>query len=98
MVELLPSGLHLCLDAAPALALVDEPITLHGPAFGVWHSTADFIANAAGVVDLQRDAPVSGSYAGVEPMGLLWSMVPASAPTSFGGASLQPLTVTFTAE
>ena len=41
-----------------------------------WRSCAGFRADAEGVVDLQRDAPVSGSYAGVSAMGLIWSQVP----------------------
>ncbi|MGE8319896.1 MAG: acyl-CoA thioester hydrolase/BAAT C-terminal domain-containing protein [Comamonas sp.] len=41
-----------------------------------WRSEALFTAGADGVVDLERDAPVSGSYGGVSPMGLLWSQSP----------------------
>ncbi|MEO7152454.1 MAG: acyl-CoA thioester hydrolase/BAAT C-terminal domain-containing protein [Burkholderiaceae bacterium] len=57
-----------------------EEISLHtrtqrGPDVA-WRSAATFRADADGVVDLQRDAPVSGSYAGVAPMGLIWSQVP----------------------
>jgi len=39
---------------------------------GVWSARATFKA-ASGLVDLARDAPVSGSYRGVSPMGLFWS-------------------------
>lgn len=49
--------------------------TQRGPD-GVWRSCAGFRADAEGVVDLQRDAPASGSYAGVSAMGLIWSQVP----------------------
>jgi len=52
--------------------------TLRGPGV-VWHAQANFRADAQGVVDLQRDAPLSGSYAGVSTMGLLWSQVPEQA-------------------
>ncbi len=41
-----------------------------------WASEAVFVADAAGTVDLERDAPSSGSYSGVSPMGLLWSQRP----------------------
>lgn len=41
-----------------------------------WASEAVFVADAAGTVDLERDAPLSGSYAGVSAMGLLWSQRP----------------------
>ncbi|AJG19576.1 acyl-CoA thioester hydrolase/BAAT C-terminal domain-containing protein [Cupriavidus basilensis] len=49
--------------------------TLRGPELA-WASEATFAANAAGTVDLERDAPLSGSYTGVSPMGLLWSQRP----------------------
>jgi dienelactone hydrolase len=39
-------------------------------------SEATFVADDNGTVDLERDAPLAGSYEGVEPMGLLWSMQP----------------------
>ncbi len=42
----------------------------------VWRSAASFRADAQGLVDLQRDAPVSGSYSGVSAMGLVWSQAP----------------------
>ena len=38
-----------------------------------WQSHARFIADAQGHVDLTRDAAVAGDYAGVSPMGLIWS-------------------------
>ncbi|QQX85874.1 acyl-CoA thioesterase/BAAT N-terminal domain-containing protein [Cupriavidus necator] len=41
-----------------------------------WASQADFIAAGDGSVDLERDAPVRGSYDGVAPMGLLWAQRP----------------------
>jgi dienelactone hydrolase len=47
---------------------------------GLWASAAAFRADADGVVDLERDAPVDGAYAGPDPTGLLWSMQPAGDP------------------
>ncbi|QEI05003.1 palmitoyl-CoA hydrolase [Pigmentiphaga aceris] len=38
-----------------------------------WQSTASFVADAQGHIDLTRDAPIAGDYAGVSPMGLIWS-------------------------
>nr|WP_316643169.1 acyl-CoA thioester hydrolase/BAAT C-terminal domain-containing protein [uncultured Roseateles sp.] len=49
--------------------------TVRGPGV-VWRSVASFRADAAGLVDLMRDAPVSGSYEGVSAMGLIWSQAP----------------------
>lgn len=40
---------------------------------GLWSATATYEANGAGVVDLTRTAPQSGSYRGVSAMGLFWS-------------------------
>ncbi len=40
---------------------------------------AVFRADADGCVDLSRDAPLSGSYAGVHPAGIFWSMTAAGA-------------------
>lgn len=41
-------------------------------------SAATYRANGNGEIDLKRDPSLSGSYVGVEPMGLLWSMTPDS--------------------
>ena len=42
-----------------------------------WASSAVFMAAADGSVDLTRDAPLTGSYSSVDPMGLIWSMASA---------------------
>jgi len=72
-------------DIRPDSALVDEPIAIAvsglAPASQVtialegqrWSSTATFVADANGVVDLTRMAPERGDYEGVDPMGLFWS-------------------------
>jgi dienelactone hydrolase len=39
-----------------------------------WRSEAVFRADAQGTADASRDAPVRGSYTGVERMGLFWAM------------------------
>jgi len=39
-----------------------------------WLSQAVFQANSAGRVELARQSPITGSYKGVDPMGLFWSM------------------------
>ena len=43
----------------------------------VFESHAYFIADKDGEVDVCRDSSLGGSYSGVSPMGLLWSMKPA---------------------
>lgn len=61
-----------------------------------WSAEATFAADAAGTVDLARDAPLAGSYQGVDQMGLFWSMRPEPGPDiRFDPDTL--LTVTLTA-
>jgi fermentation-respiration switch protein FrsA (DUF1100 family) len=45
----------------------------------IWTSRAMFRADAHGVTDLSRDAPVEGDYSDVSPMGLIWSQSPLEA-------------------
>ena len=40
---------------------------------GRWTSSATFLSDRAGRIDLTRMAPIAGSYVGVDPMGLFWS-------------------------
>lgn len=40
-----------------------------------WRSQATFRADEAGLVDLAVSAPIDGSYSGVDPTGLFWSMM-----------------------
>jgi len=61
---------------------------------GTWSANATFKANQSGVVDLARDAPLSGSYRGVSAMGLFWAQHqtgPGSAPLN--GRTVTTLTV-----
>ncbi|CAI5640462.1 unnamed protein product [Oreochromis niloticus] len=44
----------------------------------VFSSAATYRADGNGEIDMKRDPSLSGSYFGVEPMGLLWSMTPDS--------------------
>jgi hypothetical protein len=43
-----------------------------------WHSRAVFRADGGGMIDLDHARPRSGTYTGVDGMGLFWSMVPPS--------------------
>ena len=58
----------------------------------VFESHAHFIADKDGEVDVCRDSSLGGSYSGVSPMGLLWSMKPA--PGQRKGIRLMKLDVT----
>jgi dienelactone hydrolase len=61
-----------------------------------WQSAATFTAAADGTADLTRDAPVTGSYRHVDPMGLVWSMTPAGAAAE-GAGYLAPTRLDVTA-
>jgi dienelactone hydrolase/RimJ/RimL family protein N-acetyltransferase len=39
-----------------------------------WTSHATFEADSNGIVTLAKQAPISGTYSGIDPMGLFWSM------------------------
>ncbi|MFH0898369.1 MAG: acyl-CoA thioesterase/BAAT N-terminal domain-containing protein [bacterium] len=41
-----------------------------------WLSRATFKADDKGMVNVATQAPISGSYEGIDPMGLFWSMTP----------------------
>lgn len=49
-----------------------------------WTSTTTFAADAAGIVDSATMAPISGSYAGVDPDGFFWSMTEGPIPEGLG--------------
>jgi dienelactone hydrolase len=64
-----------------------------------WSSSATYAADASGAVDLTRQAPLSGTYSGVDGLGLLWSMTP-SRPTEktyFSKRKPAPLTINLSA-
>lgn len=102
-------------DPLPSQCLVDQSleIRLRGASAGesvvlricsrfndaVLLSEATFTADGFGVVDLCRDAPISGSYAGVDAMGLFWSRAPISVEraSTIRAPSHDPLTVILTA-
>ena len=65
-----------------------------------WDSQATFMADAQGVVDLTRDAPVGGDYAEVAPMGLLWSQYPDEGVSQeiYADDVMQPLVTPLIAE
>ncbi|MFT4192844.1 MAG: acyl-CoA thioester hydrolase/BAAT C-terminal domain-containing protein [Comamonas sp.] len=64
----------------------------------VWRSQASFRADAQGTLDLGRDAPLAGGYAGADAMGLIWSQAPepASAREVFADEPAAALTTQLT--
>uniref|UniRef100_A0A669DD61 Acyl-CoA thioester hydrolase/bile acid-CoA amino acid N-acetyltransferase domain-containing protein n=1 Tax=Oreochromis niloticus TaxID=8128 RepID=A0A669DD61_ORENI len=62
----------------------------------VFSSSATYRADGSGEVDLNRDPSLGGTYVGVEPMGLLWSMRPDTMHKRFQKTkSLEPQLVKF---
>uniref|UniRef100_A0A669FBX7 Acyl-CoA thioester hydrolase/bile acid-CoA amino acid N-acetyltransferase domain-containing protein n=1 Tax=Oreochromis niloticus TaxID=8128 RepID=A0A669FBX7_ORENI len=62
----------------------------------VFSSSATYRADGSGEVDLNRDPSLGGTYVGVEPMGLLWSMRPDTMHKRFQKTkSLEPQLVNF---
>ena len=60
---------------------------------GVWSASATYKATGAGVVNVARMAPQSGSYHGVSPMGLFWSQRLVGAGSSANGSTVTTLVV-----
>lgn len=103
-------------DTLPETCLVDETLAIRvlGAQPGaritlkLWSSfngvvllsSAIFTADSTGVVDLGDHAPTSGSYQGVDAMGLFWSRAPVHGDIAEGfvGMTNDPLSVTLTAE
>lgn len=105
----------LTISVTPADALIDVPrrIVVTGATPGelvqvashtlragaAWLSSARFVADAAGHVDLSLTPALEGSYAGISAMGLLWSQVPEHEGKRelFHADVQQPLTTTLRA-
>lgn len=56
-----------------------------------WSSRAVFQAHPDGTIDLSRDAPLEGDYAGVDAQGLIWSQKLQSAAAPADTANLDPI-------
>jgi dienelactone hydrolase len=65
-----------------------------------WSSHAVFQTDGSGAVDLATACPVSGSYAGADVAGLVWSLAPEgdAQKAPFEESNLKPFQVTFAAE
>ena len=67
----------------------------------IWQASAVFAADAAGTVDLGRDAPLEGSYESADAMGLIWSMTPSTEDWeqhARAAPQLQPMRIRYEAE
>src|SRR5262249_6248520 len=66
----------------------------------LWRSHATFRADAQGCVDVAVQAPLAGTYAEADAMGLFWSMRPETTAEAapFAKSGLAPTLMTITAE
>ncbi|MBT2325727.1 acyl-CoA thioesterase/BAAT N-terminal domain-containing protein [Variovorax paradoxus] len=83
-------------DLAAGEALVARLYSAGGLGGAVIASEATFVADSEGVVDIARQAPVSGSYQGVDAMGLFWSRAPVTQTEAlaFDDVNKDPFTAT----
>ncbi|KAM6171625.1 acyl-coenzyme A thioesterase 3-like isoform 4-T4 [Erethizon dorsatum] len=82
-VILQPAGRSLCdepLRIAVRGLAPEQPVTLRAALRdekgALFRAHARYRADAAGLLDLERAPALGGSFAGLEPMGLLWAMQP----------------------
>jgi dienelactone hydrolase len=61
----------------------------------VWESSAVFKVGPGGTIELGRDAPVTGTYRGVDPNGLFWSMSPTEKEVHFIRSTSDPQVISF---
>jgi fermentation-respiration switch protein FrsA (DUF1100 family) len=94
------SALTIELSGFPPQQVLTLRATLDDPRGRAWCSHAVFLTDPSGALSVGSALPVSGSYAGADAEGLLWSLAPAGdAPNApFDESTLKPLSVTFSAE
>ncbi len=62
----------------------------------IWISHATFQADEKGIVNVAKQAPLSGSYNDIDPMGLFWSMMPANKEASYFSSNKPAIEVSLT--
>jgi hypothetical protein len=73
---LIDQPLEIVISNLPPNQQITLNATLKDSGNNIWRSSALFEADNKGIVDVAKQAPISGSYKGLDPMGLLWSMLP----------------------
>jgi len=93
---------RLCVRGLPASALISIHAATEDDQGRRWSSQAHFRADSAGEIDASAQQSSSGSYCGVAPMGLFWSMESAAASadgtSSFAKSTTSPDRVDFEAQ
>ena len=93
--------MRVCVRGLPAASLISIHAATDDDQQRRWSSQARFRADSAGVIDASVQEPFSGSYRGVAPMGLFWSMESAAASadsnSNFAKSTASPDRVEFEA-
>ncbi len=95
------------ISIQPSVTLIDQPVAIRLYGFppkqqvtlramcifsgSTFESAAVFQVDSSGVVDLDKQAPLSGSYSQADGMGLFWSMRPVLSPSATLPAQSAPL-------
>lgn len=75
----------------------DQVVTLHTRLIyqgNQWTSRATYQVNHRGMIDLKTQPSLNGSYRGVEPMGLFWSLAPVEGKLGERSANIMQITAT----
>src|SRR6204780_1453891 len=92
---------RVCLNGLAAASLISIDAATEDGNGRRWNSQARFRADSSGVADVSLQESLAGSYRGVAPMGLFWSMESACASadgnSSFARSSSSPDRVDFKA-
>src|SRR5580692_6540535 len=93
---------RVCLNGLAAASLISIHAATEDDMGRRWNSQARFRADSSGVVDVSVHESLAGSYRGVAPMGLFWSMESAAAnldgSSSFAKSTTSPDSVEFEAQ
>jgi len=93
---------RVCLNGLAAASLISIHAATEDDMGRRWNSQARFRADSSGVVDVSVHESLAGSYRGVAPMGLFWSMESAAAnadgSSSFAKSTTSPNSVKFEAQ
>jgi dienelactone hydrolase len=99
--SLVDEPLRIVAGGAPPGAWVTVRAVLRDDAAQRWASWGAFVADADGLVDLATQAPVTGTWATIDPLGLIWSMRDEGQPSgrvSFVKRDVTPLRIEVVAE
>lgn len=73
-IAMLDTPLQIQLAAFPPHCAVVLHMSMRDMLGRLWRAHATFLTDAEGTIDVQHQAPIAGTYTGIDPMGLIWSM------------------------